>query len=145
MGFPDSVTGVTLETAGASAMPVSPSFKAFVLEQLGAVEPVTARAMFGGVGVYAGGSFFAILDDDRVYFKVDDATRPRYLAAGMGPFDPFRNGEQVMKGYHELPGEVLEDEEALAVWMREALAVARRAKRPGAMAGMKAGTKPRRP
>ena len=113
-------------------MPVSPSFKAFVLEQLSAVAPVTARAMFGGVGIYAGGLFFAILDDDRVYFKVDDASRPRYLAAGMGPFDPFGNGEQVMNGYHELPGEVLEDEEALPSWMEEALAVAARAKRPGA-------------
>lgn len=113
-------------------MPVSPSYKAFVLEQLSAVSPVTGRSMFGGVGIYAEGLFFALMDDDRVYFKVDDATRPRYEAAGMGPFDPFKNGEQVMNGYYELPGEVLEDEERLPEWMREALAVAARAKKPKA-------------
>ncbi|MBS1766071.1 MAG: TfoX/Sxy family protein [Acidobacteria bacterium] len=111
-------------------MAVSASYKAFVLEQLSAVEPVTSRVMFGGVGIYAGGLFFALMDDDRLYFKVDDASRPRYQAAGMGAFDPFKNGEQVMNGYYELPGEALEDEEGLPDWMREALAVAARAKKP---------------
>lgn len=108
-------------------MSVSPSFKAFVLEQLSAVAPVTGKAMFGGVGIYSEGLFFALLDDDRVYFKVDDASRLRYQQVGMGPFDPFKNGEQVMNGYFELPGEVLEDEERLPEWMQEALAVASRA------------------
>lgn len=110
-------------------MAVSPSYKTFVLEQLSAVAPVTSRAMFGGVGIYAGGLFFALLDDDRLYFKVDDATRPRYAAAGMGPFDPFKDGTTLLKGYHEVPGEVLEDEERLPEWMGEALAVAARAPR----------------
>ena len=111
-------------------MSVSPSYKAFVAEQLSAVAPITTRAMFGGVGIYAEALFFALMDDDRLYFKVDEASRPRFIAAGMGPFDPFKNGEQVMNGYYELPGEVLEDEERLPEWMREALAVAARAKKP---------------
>lgn len=111
-------------------MAVSASYKAFVLEQLSAVEPVTARAMFGGVGIYASGLFFALMDDDRLYFKVDDLSRKAYLDEGMGAFDPFKNGEQVMNGYYELPGEVLEDEDRLPDWMREALAVAMRAKQP---------------
>lgn len=113
-------------------MPVSASYKAFVLEQLSAVAPVTSRAMFGGVGIYAGGLFFALMDDDRLYFKVDDASRPAFQSAGMGPFDPFKNGEQVMNGYYEVPGEVLEDEAQLPSWMNEALSVAARAKRPKA-------------
>ena len=111
-------------------MAVSASYKAFVLEQLSAVEPVTSRAMFGGVGIYAGGLFFALIDDDRLYFKVDDLTRTAYLDEGMGPFDPFKNGEQVMNGYYELPGDVLEDEDRLPDWMRGALAVAARARKP---------------
>ena len=115
-------------------MPVSASYKTFVLDQLSAVAPVSARAMFGGVGIYAEGLFFALMDDDRVYFKVDDATRPRFLEAGMGAFDPFKNGDQVMNGYYELPGEVLEDEELLRPWMREALTVAARAPKKKARA-----------
>ena len=107
-------------------MPVSASFKAFVIEQLSAVASVSVRAMFGGVGIYAEGLFFALMDDDRVYFKVDDATRPRFVDAGMGAFDPFKDGK-TMGGYYELPGDVLEDEERLPEWMREAIAVAARA------------------
>ena len=109
-------------------MAVSASYKAFVLEQLSAVAPVTARAMFGGVGVYAGGFFFALMDDDRLYFKVDEATRPRFVAEGMAAFDPFKDGK-VMGGYYELPGEVLEDEERLPEWMRAAITVAASAKK----------------
>ncbi|HET6330626.1 MAG TPA: TfoX/Sxy family protein [Holophagaceae bacterium] len=111
-------------------MPVSASFKAFVLEQLSAVAPVSARAMFGGVGIYAEGLFFALMDDDRLYFKVDDASRSRYQTAGMGPFDPYKDGSAIMGGYYELPGDVLEDEDRLPEWMREALTVAAGAKKP---------------
>jgi DNA transformation protein len=38
-------------------MPVTDSFLAFVLEQLDAVGPMTAKRMFGGVGLYAGDLF----------------------------------------------------------------------------------------
>jgi len=40
----------------------------FLLDTLGAVRPVTARRMFGGVGFYAEGLFFAIATDDLLYF-----------------------------------------------------------------------------
>ncbi len=110
-------------------MAVSPSYKAFVLEQLGLVAPVTSRSLFGGVGIYGGGLFFALIDDDTLYFKVDDSSRRAYVEAGMRAFDPFKNGK-TMEGYYEVPGEALEDEDRLAEWMREALAVASRAKAP---------------
>ena len=64
-------------------MSVSPSFRSFVLEQLARTTPgIRARSMFGGVGIYAAELFFALLDDDTLYFKVDDATRPRGLGRG---------------------------------------------------------------
>src|SRR4030095_12717765 len=71
------------------SMAVSESYRAFVLEQLGRVTPVTAKSMFGGVGIYAQGSFFALIAEDRLYFKVDDRTRPDFERLGMEPFRPF--------------------------------------------------------
>jgi hypothetical protein len=41
------------------------SFKEFVLDQLGALPDVRAKAMFGAHGLYAGENFFAILDARR--------------------------------------------------------------------------------
>jgi DNA transformation protein len=84
--------------------------------------------MFGGVGFYARGLFFAIADNDTLYFKVDAVTRPAYLGAGMRPFQPFGPDSAPMNGYFELPPQLLEDADALATWMRAAIAVAANAK-----------------
>ena len=41
------------------------------------VPRIRSKSMFGGVGVYSGERFFALIDnDDTLFFKVDDATRP---------------------------------------------------------------------
>ncbi|MEK6610285.1 MAG: TfoX/Sxy family protein, partial [Gemmatimonadota bacterium] len=69
-------------------MPVSDAFRDYVLEQLAGLGAVTVRRMFGGAGIYHGGLFFAVLDDDQLFFKVDGETRPAYEAAGSGPFAP---------------------------------------------------------
>ena len=109
-------------------MSVSPSFRSFVLEQLGrTTDGIRARSMFGGVGIYAAELFFALLDDDTLYFKVDDATRPQFEDRGMTPFRPYGEGGEVMQ-YYEVPADVLEDPEALGAWVAAALAVARRAR-----------------
>ena len=102
---------------------------------------MTAKSMFGGVGIYAQGFFFALIAEDRLYFKVDDSNRPDFVAAGMGPFMPFGDPDRPMQ-YYELPEEVLEDPELLAPWMTKAIAVAMKAK-PKAKQGPKAKAKPK--
>jgi DNA transformation protein len=104
-------------------MPVSPGYKSFVLEQLEVVGTVTARRMFGGVGLYHEGVFFGLLDDDTTYLKVDDETRPDYEALGM---EPFRPPGEVSKNYYQLPADVLEDRETLRLWVGKGGAAARR-------------------
>jgi DNA transformation protein len=107
-------------------MPFSKGYRDFVVEQLGRVAPVTARSMFGGVGLYTEGLFFALIAEDRLYFKVSDTTRPEFERLGMEPFRPF--GEEHAMGYYEVPVDVLEDTAQLVVWMRKAVEVARQAK-----------------
>jgi DNA transformation protein and related proteins len=109
-------------------MPVTPEYRAFVLEQLGRVLPVTHRSMFGGVGVYGEGLFFALMDDDALYFKTDEETRGDYERLGMEPFRPF-GPEAAAMAYHQVPGDLLETPELLRPWVEQALGVARRARR----------------
>jgi DNA transformation protein and related proteins len=110
-------------------MSVSDSFRAFALEQLQRTVPeVHARSMFGGVGVYAGDLFFGLMDDDILYFKVDDSNRGRFEARGMGPFRPYGDDGEVMQ-YYEVPADVLEDVDLLTSWVEASVAVARKAKR----------------
>ena len=107
-------------------MAVSESYRDFVLEQLGRVTPVTSKSMFGGVGIYARELFFALIADDRLYFKVDDSTRPDFERLGMEPFQPFEQESSL--GYYEVPADVLEDAGQLAPWMQRAIDVAAKAK-----------------
>ena len=125
---------MTLDAFGIEATPlhipnmaVSESYRDFVLEQLGRVTPVTGKSMFGGVGLYAEGLFFALIAEDRLYFKVDDTTRSGFERLGMEPFRPF--GEDSAMGYYEVPADVVEDPVQLAPWMRQAIDVAADAKR----------------
>jgi len=109
-------------------VPVSSSFRTFVIDQLSRVIPrVRARSMFGGVGIYASDRFFALIADDTLYLKVDESNRPDFEARGMGPFRPYAGHGEVMQ-YYEVPGDLLDDPEALRPWAEKAIAVAGRKK-----------------
>jgi DNA transformation protein and related proteins len=113
-------------------MPVSPSFRTFIVDQLARVVPqLRARSMFGGVGIYAGKLFFALIADDTLYLKVDSTNRPDFERLGMRPFQPYGEGGEVMQ-YYQVPADLLEDSEALRPWAEKAIAVAaNKAKRKG--------------
>lgn len=81
--------------------------------------------MFGGVGVYANGLFFALIDDDTLYLKTDDALKVEFEAAGSHPFAPF--GHDKPMAYWTAPAEALDDQEILLEWSRKSLEVAARA------------------
>ena len=104
------------------AMAVSASYLTFVLEQLAGLSRVTSRRMFGGVGLYSDTTFFAVIDNDTLFFKLNGETRPRYKKRRMPPFAPMP-GQSPMRGYYQVPPAVLEDSDALTTWAREAVGV----------------------
>ncbi|MDG2530500.1 TfoX/Sxy family protein [Caulobacter endophyticus] len=108
-------------------MAVSEDFLEFVLEQLAPLGALQPKRMFGGVGIYANGLFFAILDDDTLYLKGDAELKPRFEAAGSHAFDPFGEGKPM--AYWSAPAEAMDDADLLVEWAHWALAVAGRKKR----------------
>ena len=108
-------------------MAVSSGFAAFVVEQLEGCGPIVTRRMFGGLGVYSGETFFAIIDDDILYLKADDTTREDFVRAGGQPFRPYGDDRESFN-YYEVPVAVLEDASELAKWGRRSIAVAIAAK-----------------
>jgi DNA transformation protein len=112
-------------------MSVSPEYRTFVLDQLGRVLPhVRDRSMFGGVGIYAGDLFFALIDNDTLYFKAGDSNRAMFEARGMGPFRPYGPEGEVMQ-YYEVPADVLEDIDELRSWASAAIEVAQQKRKKG--------------
>ena len=104
-------------------MSVSNSYLAFVLEQLGSVPRVITKRMFGGMGIYSDGTFFAVIDNDTLFFKVDETLAKRHRDKGMPPFAPIP-GAKPMMGYYQVPPDVLEDGRALGQWAKDSIAIA---------------------
>ena len=101
-------------------MATDPSYLDFVLEQLSSVLPaINHRPMFGGVGIYSHGLFFALIAGDTLYMYTDSSNQADYEALGMEAFG---------RRYYQLPIGVLEDVDELREWARKSVAAA--AKKP---------------
>lgn len=105
-------------------MPVSADYLAYVIDQFAPFAILVSRRMFGGVGLYADGLFFALIDDDTLYLKVDDTNRGDYVARGCPAFQPFADDPTYSMSYFRLPEDVLEDSDILSVWARKSFTVA---------------------
>jgi DNA transformation protein len=87
---------------------------------------VTGRRMFGGIGVYFNGIFFAIIDDGMLYFRVSETTRAEFEAEGSSPFTyATKKGPAQLGSYWRLPERWLDDPEDLRGWAEWAIAAAR--------------------
>jgi DNA transformation protein len=106
-------------------MAVSEQYLDYVVDQLRCIGDVTAKRMFGGVGLYYDGLFFGLIAGDLLYFKVDDETRDFYQTAKARPFQPYGD-ESYSMSYYEVPVDVLEDTDKLRVWAKGAVAAAAR-------------------
>jgi len=132
-------------------MPAPPPFVAHVLELLAPLGAVSARRMFGGHGLYVDGLFIALIADERLYLKADDASRPAFERAGCTPFAYSRSDRAaVTLGYWSAPDDALDSPQGMAPWARLALAAALRAKTssrspvPAAQRAIRRKTTPRK-
>jgi len=78
-----------------------------LLDRLGSLDGVRARRMFGGHGIFLRGQIFAIVDEGRIYFKVDERLKEEFAALGSGPFT-YALGKTIST-YYELPVDILEE------------------------------------
>ena len=111
-------------------MAISDEFVEYVLEQLSSWGEVSVRRMFGGAGLYRGGTMFAVIADDVAYLKVDDSNRDDFVRAGSAPFEPYPDKiKTTIRTYYEIPADVLEDPSELAKWAERSWLVAQKRKK----------------
>jgi DNA transformation protein len=100
-------------------------FTAYLLDLLAPIGPVSARPMFGGVGLFHSGTMFGLIARDELFLKVGDANRPAYEAAGEAPFSyGTKHGTHTIGSYWRCPPELLDDVEMFEVWARQAVEAA---------------------
>lgn len=99
-----------------------------VVAHLNQCAPITARAMFGGYGLYLNGVMMALIASNRLYFKVDEGNREDFITAGMVPFVYEARGRQMQMSYFELPDPVYQDLATLTEWIEKAYAAGQRSR-----------------
>ncbi len=104
-------------------MTVSNHFLLHAVESMSHVAPISFRRIFNGYGIYHNGVQFAIVINDRLYFRADESSRGLYLAKRMTAFLPaaISSGES---NFFQLPEEVLTNPAELIFWMRIAVEAA---------------------
>jgi DNA transformation protein and related proteins len=94
--------------------------------------PISARAMFGGYGLYLDGLIFGVIIDEALYLKTDEQSRGRFEAAGCQPCIYYMKGKPLPMSYWSVPEEAMDSPQAMRPWAQLAIEAARRkpAKRP---------------
>lgn len=105
-------------------MAVSTHYVARAIECMARVAPVSYRRIFHGVGVYHRSVLFALIVNDRLYFRVDEHSRALYEQQGLRPFQPAA-AERAESAFYEVPESILERPSELLQWMRTAVEAGR--------------------
>lgn len=125
-------------------MSVSRGYQDFILDLLAPLDPVPRR-MFSGVGLFHSGAMFALMVRDTLYLRVDDTTREQFERAGSQPFSYQRGERQVsLSAYYVVPEDLLDQQDELLQWVRDAITVARRAAATARPAKSRSGGRPYR-
>jgi DNA transformation protein and related proteins len=98
-----------------------------IQELFSAFGAVAVRRMFGGAGIYADGTMFALVADGVIYLKSDELSTPAFERENLPPFTyETKDGRRGVMSYRRMPERLYDDPDELATWARAALAAAQR-------------------
>ncbi len=95
-----------------------------VLELLSGLGVLRTRKMFGGQYIYCNDLFIATVHDDKLYFKANATTAPKFIALNRPMFSYPKEGGIATLQYYQAPVEVFVDRERMEHWGRLALLAA---------------------
>jgi DNA transformation protein and related proteins len=116
--------------SGAAPRAARSAFADMVADHMHFVPDLRVKRMFGGYGVFREARMFALIADDRLYFKCDAKSRPLFEAKGLAAFSYEARGRTHSLGYFEAPPEVFEEIDAMREWVGEAWRAAVESKQP---------------
>ena len=100
-------------------MSITKDFEAFAVDLFAGLGPIRIKRMFGGAMAYAGEYGFALLDDEAIWIKVDDANDAAFIEAGSPRFTyPMKDGKLMEMSYRHLPETAMDDPDEALSWAR---------------------------
>lgn len=100
----------------------------FYFDVFSEVPELSIRRMFGGLGIFADKTMFALVADGDLYLKVDDETLDVFEAAGCLPFVYTGKNKPIQMSYWTVPEEFYDDIDERREWTDRAIGAAMRAK-----------------
>jgi DNA transformation protein and related proteins len=108
-------------------MVASATYAEFLREQLAPLGRVTLRRMFGKSGVFCDGAMFAMVTENTLYFRVDDANRATLAEAeAFPPLNYAKGGHTIDLSFWRAPERLFDEPDELIAWARAALEAAHR-------------------
>lgn len=99
----------------------------YIRDLFSAFGPVAVRRMFGGAGIYADGTMFALIADGVIYLKAGEPNIVDFEREKLPAFTyTARNGKRAVMSYRRMPERLYDDPDELAHWARLALQAAQR-------------------
>ena len=121
------------------------TFVTHLLDLFEPAGPARARAMMGGHMIFCRELPVALFFEERLYLKVDAATKEAFARAGGEPFVYEQRGKAIEMSFWTPPEATLEDPEEMRPWALLALEAAARSKQPAARKKAKKTPKRRAP
>lgn len=98
------------------------SFVEHVSDLLSPIGALTEGKFFGGHAFKYRQVQFAMIMGSTLYFRVNEHTRGRFELAGSKPFSySTKNGVVQVRKYFAVPQQILENQEELLVWAKQAI------------------------
>lgn len=86
--------------------------------------------MFGGYGLYKDGVVFALIADEKLYFKVDESNQIWYESQGSKPFTYAKGKHKpTTMSYWEVSEEMMGDEELIKKLVNESYQISLKKKK----------------
>jgi DNA transformation protein len=117
-------------------MRVKSELASYVEEQLAFLGRVSAKSIFGGIGIFVDERLLGIVIDDKLYLHTDASNLRAYQERGMPQFKPYPNAFDLTTDHHQVPADIVEDPVQLRSWGEQALTAAIEAAKVKQLAGI---------
>ncbi|WP_372747915.1 TfoX/Sxy family protein [Litorivivens sp.] len=97
------------------------NFADWVVAQMGGLGVVEQRPLFGGVGLFRESEMFALVVQERLYFRADKETRFLFEHRGLPRYVYKQGGVSFSLDYFQAPAEVFLSQAEMLVWSERAL------------------------
>ena len=103
------------------------NYGTFLRDLFAGLGTLEIRPMFGVGGLFCNETMFAIVAEERIFLKTDEASRGAFLREKAAPFVyRARDGGEIVTSYYELPARLFDEPDEAVDWARQAYELALR-------------------